>query len=54
MRHEDYAAYVERMAEWGGFLDSAIHEEETQALRDHGRTGHPLGKQLCQAYMTSS
>ena len=25
----DYAAYVERMAEWRGFLQSAIHEEET-------------------------
>ena len=29
--------------DWRGFLDSAIREEETQALRDHGRTGHPLG-----------
>jgi putative transposase len=29
--------------DWRGFLDSAIREEETQDLRDHGRTGHPLG-----------
>ena len=29
--------------DWRGFSDSAIREEETQALRDHGCTGHPLG-----------
>ena len=29
--------------DWRGLLDSAIGEEETQALRDHCRTGHPLG-----------
>jgi len=29
--------------EWHGFRDSALREEKTQALRDHGCTGHPLG-----------
>ena len=29
--------------DWHGLLDSAIPEEELQDLREHGRTGHPLG-----------
>ena len=32
----DYAAYVELMAEW-------CREEELRDLRDHARTGRPLG-----------
>ena len=30
--------------DWRGLLDSAIPEEELQDLREHGRTGHPLGR----------
>ena len=29
--------------DWRGLLDSAIPEEELRALREHARTGHPLG-----------
>ena len=29
--------------DWRAFLDSAIPEGQLQALRDHGRTGRPLG-----------
>ena len=29
--------------DWRGLLDSASPEEELRALREHGRTGHPLG-----------
>ena len=28
---------------WEGFLKSALREEELRELRDHGRTGRPLG-----------
>ncbi|MHB1033107.1 MAG: transposase [Pirellulales bacterium] len=31
------------VADWRGFLNSAISEEELQDLREHGRTGYPLG-----------
>jgi putative transposase len=31
------------VGDWRGFLNSAIREEELQDLRDHGRTGRPLG-----------
>jgi len=30
-------------ADWRGFLNSAIQEEELRDLREHGRTGCPLG-----------
>lgn len=30
-------------ADWRALLDSAIPEEELRDLREHGRTGHPLG-----------
>ena len=29
--------------DWRGFLDSAIPESELRDLREHGRTGYPLG-----------
>ena len=29
--------------DWRGFLNSAIREEELRDLREHGRTGRPLG-----------
>jgi putative transposase len=29
--------------DWRGFLDSAVREEELRDLRNHGRTGRPLG-----------
>jgi len=29
--------------DWRAFLDSAIPEEQLRVLRDHGRTGRPLG-----------
>ena len=29
--------------DWRGLLDSAIPEEQLRALREHARTGHPLG-----------
>ena len=31
------------IADWRGFLNSAIREEELRDLREHGRTGFPLG-----------
>jgi putative transposase len=31
------------IADWERFLNSAIREEELRELRDHGRTGRPLG-----------
>ena len=31
------------IADWGGFLNSAIREEEIRDLREHARTGCPLG-----------
>jgi hypothetical protein len=49
---EDHAAYVELMAQWCAerrveirayCLDSAMPEKELQQLRNHVRTGHPLG-----------
>ena len=29
--------------DWGAFLDSAIPEKQLDQIRDHGRTGRPLG-----------
>ena len=31
------------VADWAAFLDSALPEEELRELREHGRTGRPLG-----------
>ena len=31
------------VADWAAFLDSALPEEELRELRQHGRTGRPLG-----------
>ena len=31
------------VADWRGFLDSALREEELRDLRAHARTGRPLG-----------
>ena len=39
----DYAAYLKLMADWRGLLNSALNEEQLRDLRDHGRTGCPLG-----------
>lgn len=45
--HDDRLVTVGPMlavvADWRGFLNSAIREEEIQDLRKHGRTGRPLG-----------
>ena len=37
------APMLAMVTDWGGLLNSAIMEEELLALREHGRTGHPLG-----------
>ena len=37
------APMLAMVADWRGFLNSAIPEEELQDLREHGRTGCPLG-----------
>jgi len=37
------APMLEMVANWRGLLDSAIPEEELRDLREHGRTGYPLG-----------
>jgi hypothetical protein len=31
------------IADWSAFLDSALAEEQLRELRQHGRTGRPLG-----------
>jgi hypothetical protein len=31
------------VGDWRGFLDSVIPEEELRDMREHGRTGYPLG-----------
>jgi len=36
-------AMLAMVNDWGALLDSAVGEEELQDLRDHVRTGHPLG-----------
>jgi len=45
--HSDRLAIVAPMLamvhDWRSFLDSAIREKELRDLRDHGRTGRPLG-----------
>jgi putative transposase len=37
------APLLEIVGDWRGFLNSAIREEELRDLREHGRTGRPLG-----------
>jgi putative transposase len=37
------APMLAMIADWRGFLDSAIPEEELRDLREHGHTGCPLG-----------
>ncbi len=37
------APMLAMVADWRGLLNSAIPEEELRDLREHGRTGHPLG-----------
>jgi putative transposase len=37
------APMLAMVADWRGLLDSAIREEELRDLREHGRTGRPLG-----------
>jgi hypothetical protein len=32
-----------RAHDWRALLDSAMREEDLKQLRDHARTGHPLG-----------
>ncbi len=37
------APLLAMVADWTAFLDSALPEEELRDLREHGRTGRPLG-----------
>ena len=37
------APMLAMVADWRGFLNRAIPEEELRDLREHGRTGCPLG-----------
>jgi putative transposase len=37
------APMLAMIADWRGFLNSAIREEEFRDMREHGRTGYPLG-----------
>jgi putative transposase len=37
------APLLKMVGDWKAFLNSAIKEEELQDLREHGRTGRPLG-----------
>jgi putative transposase len=37
------APLLAMVADWRGFLDSAIPEEQLRDLREHARTGYPLG-----------
>jgi putative transposase len=37
------APLLAMIGDWNVFLKSAIHEEELQKLREHRRTGRPLG-----------
>jgi len=40
------APMLAMVADWRGLLDSAIREEELRDLREHGRTGRPLGNAM--------
>ena len=37
------APLLAMVGDWNAFLNSAIREEELRDLREHGRTGRPLG-----------
>ncbi|NLF08750.1 MAG: hypothetical protein GX594_12345 [Pirellulaceae bacterium] len=37
------APLLAMVADWRGFLNSAMSEDEIEKLRKHGRTGRPLG-----------
>ena len=37
------APLLAMIGDWRAFLNSAMREEELQNLREHGRTGRPLG-----------
>jgi len=37
------ARLPEMIADWRAFLDRGVREEELRDLREHGRTGRPLG-----------
>ena len=37
------APLLAMVADWAAFLNSALPEEELRELREHGRTGRPLG-----------
>ena len=40
------APMLAMVADWRGFLNRAIPEEELRDLREHGRTGYPLGNAM--------
>ena len=37
------AALLDRMPDWRTFLAGGLDEAAMEAIRSHGRTGHPLG-----------
>ena len=39
----EVGAMLAMVADWGAFLDSALPEEQLRELRNHARTGRPLG-----------
>jgi putative transposase len=39
------APLLAMIGDWNGFLNSALPEEEWRVLRDHSRTGRPLGNE---------
>jgi len=41
--HRRYTRRINFREKWRGFLDSAIPENQLDQLRDHERTGRPLG-----------
>jgi hypothetical protein len=41
--HRRYTRRINFREKWRGFLNSAMPEEELRDLREHARTGYPLG-----------
>jgi len=41
--HRRYARRINFREKWRGLLSSAIPEDKLRDLREHGRTGYPLG-----------
>jgi putative transposase len=39
------APLLERVRDWGSFLNTALFEDQLEELRKHERTGRPLGKE---------